>query len=57
MGGGGMSPNPTMCPEPELDQNRIKMKPCNFMMDGANIVAFLKTLSDGHVNYPIKNKQ
>jgi cytochrome c peroxidase len=47
MGGGGMGPNPDMFPPPELDQNRIIMQPFNFMMDGAKIMAFLKTLSDG----------
>jgi cytochrome c peroxidase len=46
--GGGMAPNPNMFPAPELDKNRIVMQPFNFMMDGAKIVAFLKTLSDGY---------
>jgi cytochrome c peroxidase len=47
-GGGGMTPNPDMFPAPELDQNRIQMVPFNFMMDGARLTAFLKTLSDGY---------
>jgi len=48
MGGGGMMPDPMLFPPPELDENRILMTPFNFMMDGQNIVAFLKTLSDGY---------
>jgi len=47
MGGRGMGPNPNMFPAPEVDQNRIKMQPFNFMMDGPYLVAFLKTLTDG----------
>jgi cytochrome c peroxidase len=46
--GGGMAPNPNMFPPPELDQNRVVMQPFNFMMDGARMVAFLRTLSDGY---------
>jgi len=48
MGGGGMMPNPNLFPPPEFDQNRIIMNPFNFMMDGARIMDFLKTLSDGY---------
>jgi hypothetical protein len=43
-----MSPDATLFPEPELDQNRIVMTPFNFLMDGEFIVAFMKTLSDGY---------
>jgi cytochrome c peroxidase len=46
--GGGMTPNPNMFPAPELDENRILTRPFNFMMDGDELVAFLKTLSDGY---------
>jgi len=46
--GGGMTPDPSLFPAPEVDQNRIKMQPFNFMMHGANLTAFLKTLSDGY---------
>ncbi len=46
--GGGMMPDPSMFPEPELDQNRIMMRPFNFMMNGNYIAGFLKTLSDGY---------
>lgn len=48
MGGEGMTPDPNLFPPPELDQNRIVMQPFNFMMHGEEIVAFLKTLSDGY---------
>jgi hypothetical protein len=48
MGGGGMTPNPNLFPPPEFDQNRIVMNPFNFMMYGARIMDFLKTLSDGY---------
>lgn len=48
MGGGGMTPDPNLFPPPEVDQNRIIMNPFNFMMDGARIMDFLKTLSDGY---------
>lgn len=46
-GMGGMTPNPNLFPPPEYDQNRIAMKPFNFMMHGDYLIAFLKTLSDG----------
>jgi hypothetical protein len=54
-GGGGMGPDPDLFPPPEVSQN---LEPLNFtmmgagqqavMMDQANILAFLKTLSDGY---------
>lgn len=49
MGGGGMTPNPNMFPAPELDQNRVMMRPFNFMIDGDELAAFLRTLSDGYI--------
>jgi len=42
-----MSPDPNLFPEPEVDLNRVVMQPFSFMMDGDEITAFLKTLSDG----------
>jgi len=48
MGGGGMTPDPSLFPSPEYDENRIVMKPFNFMMHGEYLIAFLKTLSDGY---------
>jgi cytochrome c peroxidase len=51
MGGGGMGPeimcNPNLFPPPEVDQNLTPMNHFN-MMDQTNILAFLKTLSDGY---------
>jgi len=55
MGGGGMSEgefhemmcNPDLFPAPEVDQNLAQMNHFN-MMDQNNILAFLKTLSDGY---------
>jgi len=54
MGGGGMGGgmnhemmcNPDLFPAPEVDQNLAQMNHFN-MMDQNNILAFLKTLSDG----------
>lgn len=51
MGGGGMDMsmmcNPDLFPQPEVNQNLTPMNHFN-MMDQANILTFLKTLSDGH---------
>jgi cytochrome c peroxidase len=57
MGGGGMGGgvgdmmemmcNPDLFPAPEVDQNLAQMNHFN-MMDQNNILAFLKTLSDGY---------
>lgn len=55
MGGGGMGGgmeamqmcNPNLFPQPEVNQNLTPMNHFN-MMDQANLVTFLKTLSDGH---------
>lgn len=55
MGGGGMGGgmgsammcDPNLFPPPEVDQNLTPMNHFN-MMDQANILAFLKTLSDGY---------
>lgn len=53
MGGGGMNGDmammcdPNLFPPPEYDQNLTPMNHFN-MMDQANILAFLKTLSDGY---------
>jgi hypothetical protein len=44
MGGGGMA---GMFPPPEVDQNRAKLNMIP-MMQIENIVAFLRTLSDGY---------
>ncbi len=49
MGGGGMTPNLSLFPPPEVDENRVAMKPFNFMMTGADLIAFLKTLNDGYI--------
>ncbi len=46
--GGGTGPDPDLFPAPEVDENRIVMQRFNFMMDGDNLTAFLKTLSDGY---------
>ncbi|MBM9530683.1 cytochrome C [Desulfoprunum benzoelyticum] len=48
MGDGGMTPNLSLFPPPEVDENRIAMKPFNFMMVGDYLVAFLQTLTDGY---------
>ena len=32
-GWGGMTPNLSLFPPPEVDENRVAMKPFNFMMD------------------------
>jgi cytochrome c peroxidase len=45
MGGGGMGGS--MFPEPEVGQNLATLKMVN-MMDRSNLLAFLKTLSDGY---------
>jgi hypothetical protein len=47
-----MGPNPTLFPEPEVDENRIVMQQFNFMMNGDYLVTFLKTLSDGYTPSP-----
>jgi hypothetical protein len=51
--GAGMTPDPNLFPPPEVSEN---LESLNFtlpmgpkaMMDQANILAFLKTLSDGY---------
>ena len=45
MGGGGMGG--MMFPDPEVNQNLADLKMIN-MMDRQNLLAFLKTLSDGY---------
>ncbi|HEX5809035.1 MAG TPA: hypothetical protein VFY25_10250, partial [Anaerolineales bacterium] len=51
MGGGGMDMammcNPDLFPQPEINRNLTPMNHFN-MMDQANILTFLKTLSDGY---------
>jgi cytochrome c peroxidase len=51
-GGGGMMPDPNLFPSPEVSENletlKFSMMMGQAMMDQANILALLKTLSDGY---------